>query len=181
MLRIIVILTLVFSSTMNYAKSGSFYQVDLIVFTHASKQSENSVSSSLNLKNAHTLSLKSASKNPGPFQILPTSASKLRSEFWDLNRKPQYRVLLNYSWKQPKNNQNAVLLPAVDKDGWHVDGILRIKKDQYYLVDAEINFLPNNSSHAPFTMIQSKRLKEGVVYYLDHPHAGFLIKIHNIS
>ena len=181
MLRIFIFLTSILSSVLGYAKPESFYQIDLIVFTHPSQQSKHNVSPPSNLKNSKKISLKSNAKDKGPYQILPSSSSELRNEFWVLNRKPQYRVLLNYSWKQLINNQNAVILPEIDKNGWHVDGSLRIQKDQYYLFDAELNFMPNNSSYSPFTLTQSQRLKDGVTYYLDHPQVGLLIKIHNLS
>jgi hypothetical protein len=183
MFRIVIIISLLLGAHLNYAKStASLYQIDLIVFTHQHNQfKESSSTPVLNLKNITTKPLRTDSKGKGIYSILPPSASTMRNEYWVLNRKSQYRVIYNYSWIQSLKDQHAVSLPSIEKDGWMVDGTFWIRKNQYFALDAELHFNPVNSNHSAFILSQTKRLKGEVVYYLDHPQAGMLVKIHKIS
>ena len=60
-------------------------------------------------------------------------------------------------------------------------GSLQIIQSNYYLLDTNLRFSAPNDRQAPFVFAQKQRLKSGIVYYLDHPQAGMLIKVHKIS
>jgi hypothetical protein len=179
MYRIWIIAIMSLCSYLAQGKSNSlFYQVDLIVFTH---QGASSAADTLKAEAALPLKgmlLKTQGK--GSYHLLPSSASMLRQEYGALNRKPQYHVLLHYSWVQPANNQQAVILPKLSRDGWQVEGAIRVRKSNYYLLDANLFFSAVNSQ-ASFVLAQKQRLKSNEIYYLDHPQAGLLIKVHPVS
>lgn len=185
MLRALIFISLFIYSLISQAqKPSSRYQIDMIVFMHLnalSDSTKNAVSPLLapNTKQAIPLEM-SASNTNTPYQILSASASQLRDDYWTLNHKPQYQVLLHYTWLQPNNNQRAIAL-SQRSNGWTVEGTLRIRRSNYYLLDTELLFSAPNSKQGAFIFAQKQRLKPGVTYYLDHPQAGMLIKIHQIS
>ncbi|KTC87220.1 CsiV family protein [Legionella brunensis] len=179
MLKILMFSVMTLFSCLVQGKSTSLYQVDLIVFTHQNASSlledfKGSVPNTL-----HGIPLRTEMKHSSPYHLLPSSSSKLRQEYWALNRKPQYHVLLHYSWLQPFNNQQAIILPKIGKDGWQVEGTIRVRRSNYYLLDT--NLLFSTASNASFVFAQTQRLKGGNIYYLDHPQAGVLIKVHQLG
>lgn len=186
MLRVFTLSGLFLFSSLGLANPASIlYQVDMIVFTHLqlpSASSENSHTPLLAPDISHAIPLKSTvSSARTPYHALPASASQLRDQYWALNRKPQYQILFHHTWLQPGNNQRPIALSEINTGGWNVEGTLRIRQSNYYLLDTELLFSAPNSKQAAFIFSQKQRLKPGVVYYLDHPHAGMLIKIHQIT
>lgn len=163
-------------------KSASFYQVDLIIFTHSGTYAHQEAdTNTLSPSYATTYALSSnVSASQTAYHLLPMSASQLREEYWALKRKREYQVLLHYSWLQPLNNQRALELPAISRDGWQVSGVLRIRRSNYYLLDSKLSFSSLNNQTA-FVIKQKQRLKGNTIYYLDHPQAGMLIKLHTLT
>lgn len=184
MLRIIIIALLSLHSLLSYAtQKSSLYQIDMIIFAHQqiSRGSDNS-NTPMATKSQHAIPLQISSKNTRtPYQILPTSSSSLNQEYWALSRKSDYRVLAHYSWLQPSNSQRAVTLPEINRSGWNIEGTVRVRQSNYYLLDTNLVFSSNTNKHATFLFSQKQRLKPGAVYYLDHPQAGILIKVHQIT
>ncbi|WP_347251318.1 CsiV family protein [Legionella sp.] len=186
MLKTIIFLALVLFSCFTQANAiPSLYQIDLIIFTHpqsANLPPELSLSSTLSSESTHAAPLQTEiRKELTPYHLLPFSSSQLREEYWALHRRPEYRVLLHYTWLQPFNSQRAVSLPKINRDGWQLEGALRIQRSSYYLLNTELLFSPADSSHSPFVFAQKQRLKGGETYYFDHPQAGMLIKIHQLG
>ncbi len=161
------------------------YQIDMIVFTHLNSSqtpAQNNLAppQAPNLAEAILLQINTSDKMT-PYRILPTSASHLRDEYWAMNRKPQYQILFHYSWLQPINNQRPVALSLTNTGGWNIEGTLRVRHSNYYLLDTELLFSAPDSEQAAFVFAQKQRMKPGVIYYLDHPQAGMLIKAHPIT
>jgi hypothetical protein len=184
--KLIVTVVMLFSSLMIQAQeTASLYQIDLIVFAYqeASLSSELSLHSTLSSTNNRAITLQTeVSKNQTPYHLLPNASSQLREEYWALHRKPQqYRVLINYTWLQPFNNQSAVTIPKIQRDGWEIEGTLKIQRTNYYSLDSELLISAPSATPSPFVLSQSMRLKGGDIYYFDHPQAGMLIKIHQIT
>jgi len=184
MVRVLTFISLLVCSYLTFANQKSpLYQVDMIVFTHQSSPSQYEGESAASFKpdTRQAIPLKTdGSKSLTPFHTLPVSLSNLRNEYWALHRKQQYQVLFHYSWLQPANNKKAVAMPLISQAGWNVEGTIRLQQSNYYLLDTELLFSPPHSSQA-FVFTQKQRLKAGIVYYLDHPQAGMLIKVHKIS
>lgn len=186
MLRAFTLTSLLLFTCLGLANPSSpLYQVDMIVFTHLQssiKARENLAIPILSPDMHHAIPLQNdASNSITPYHTLPTSASHLRNEYWALNRKPQYQVLFHYTWLQPGNNQRPIALSQINSGGWNIEGTLRIRRSNYYLLDTELLFSAPNSTQTAFVFSQKQRLKPGVVYYLDHPQAGMLIKVHQIA
>ena len=160
------------------------YQVDMIVFTHLQASltpSEQSLAPLLPPDSNQAILLQNnGTDRMTPYHILPTSASQLRNEYRALSRKPQYQVLFHYTWLQPSNNQRPIALSQTI-GGWNVEGTLKIRQSNYYLLDTQLLFSAPNSTQMSFLFSQKQRLKAGVTYYLDHPQAGMLIKVHQIT
>jgi hypothetical protein len=186
MLRAILTLLSVLLSSWGFAqKSGAMYQVDMIVFTHqhpATAQLEHGSTPLLSTQNKNWITLEDTVRSTmTPYHTLPSASSMLKNEYWALNRKPEYHVLFHYTWLQPNSNQQFVSLPSINKDGWNIEGLLRIKRSNYFLLDTELLFSQPNNDKSTFVFNQKQRLKPEVVYYLDHPQAGMLIKVHQIA
>jgi hypothetical protein len=167
------------------SQASPLYQVDMIVFTHlknSATSSENTMAPILapEMKHAIPLGLTTSSART-PYHLLPTSTSFLKDDYWALNRKPQYQMLLHYTWLQPANNQRAIALSQMNTGGWNVEGTMQIRRSNYYLLDTALLFSAPNSKQTAFVFSHKQRLKPGVTYYLDHPQAGMLIKIHQIT
>lgn len=168
-------------STLSLAASGSpYYQVDMIVFTHGS-EFPSQANSDLIANTFGAIALRADSeKGPGAYSILPAARSDLKQESNALQRQANYRVLFHYSWLQPLNNQHAVVLPKTIRDGWALDGTVRITRSNYYTLSANLLLAPFGDSSKAFNLVQKQRLKGGTIYYLDNPQAGMLIKIHQV-
>lgn len=165
--------------------SKKMYQIDLIIFTHQ-HNTQNTIGSSsasglaLNTQNAIPLH-EFVNHTAAPFSLLSTNRSHLNQEYWILNRKPDYQVLAHYTWLQPSNNQKAIVLPSTTRSNWIIEGTMRVRQSNYYLLDTSLRFSTANNTNNTFLFSQSQRLKAHTVYYLDHPKAGMLIKVHQVA
>ena len=185
-IQYIAIICIFLLSGLSHANQQTIlYQVDMIIFSHQQPSAtyDTGALSSLVTPNAqHAIPLQNTVNGAmTPYHTLPASASQLSSEYWALNRKTNYQVLAHYSWLQPANNQRAVALSIVNHNGWHIKGTLRIRRSNYYLLDTDLLFTMPNKNNTSFLFSQKRRLKAGTVYYLDHPQAGMLIKVHQIN
>lgn len=185
MLRTFTLLSLLIISGVGLAKTGSdLYQVDLILFVHEHStidSSERATQSFKALNPMHAVSLsEQISAAQTPYHLLPPSTSQLRNEYWVLNRKPQYQVLGHYSWLQPVRNKQAIEIPSMSRGGWSVIGTIDVQKETYYQFATNLLFTAT-IHNATFLFNVKQRLKPGVVYYLDHPQAGILVKIHPVT
>lgn len=178
----ISMLLILFACLLQAQEKLPFYQIDLIIFTHQQASSaEGSLSSILPPGKSHTIALQTeVHKDRRPYHLLPASVSQLQQEYWALHRKPQYRILLHYSWLQPLNNQQTIELPKIVREGWELEGNLRVQRSNYYLLDTQLLFTTLTGNHTPFVLEKKQRLKGGEIYYLDHPQVGLLIKVHQV-
>jgi hypothetical protein len=181
MLKKFIIFCLLSMTSVGHANSVSLYQIDLIVFTHQNSQAEENGVSAVASNMHHAIPLQGSTEAMTPYHLLPASFSHLRNEYWALNRKPNYQVLFHYTWLQPSNNQRAIALPANSQHGWNVEGTLRVRQSNYYLLDTDLVFSTSGNQQTAFTFSQKQRLKPGTVYYLDHPQAGMLIKVQKVA
>lgn len=183
MYRLFIFTISILYSSFILAKSS--YQIDIIFFAHpqaASKTSELDFNSPLIPVNPKGITLKSsAGKSHNSYDLLPASQSGLNNEYYLLSRKSHYQVLGHYSWRQPADSQSPVTLPTLNHNGWIVQGSLRVRKSNYYLLDTDLQVSPASNPQSSFTIEQKQRLKGSEVYYLDHPQVGMLIKIHSLT
>lgn len=170
-----------FSTMSMGASSSPYYQVDMIVFTHGS-EFPSQANNDLIANTFGAVTLKTEQENgAAAYSILPASRSDLKQESNALQRQANYRVLFHYSWLQPLNNQQAVVLPKTIRDGWALDGTIRITRSNYYTLNANLLLAPFGDNSKAFNLVQKQRLKGGTIYYLDNPQAGMLIKIHQLA
>lgn len=174
-----------FSGSALANQASKLYQIDMIVFTHhptSPQQTEQSLTPLMPPATQHAISLKDKNSDVrAPYHMLPSSASQLNQEYWALTHQSDYQVLAHYTWLQPSDNQRAVTIPAVHRNGWNMEGTLRIRESNYYLLDTELLFSTASHTEKAFLFSQKQRLKPGAVYYLDHPQAGMLIKVHLVG
>lgn len=184
MLKLTAFISIIFFTTLiQAAEAPAFYQIDLIIFTHQQSplSKELSLNSTLSSGQIKTIHLETdISKTLSPYHLLPPSSSQLREEYWALHRRPQYQVLVNYTWLQPLNSKLPISLPHIQRNGWELEGSLNIQRANYYVLNSELLFTTPDSQQAPFVLRQKLRLKGGDIYYFDHPQAGMLIKIHQL-
>lgn len=184
MLRVFSLLYLLFFASASFALPASaLYQVDIIVFTHtytAHDQLEHAPPVLLDTYANQAIPLTNTNTKR-TYRLLPLAASSLRNEWSRLNRQAQYRVLTHFSWLQPSNNQHAVVLSTHLNNGWDIQGTLRVRQSNYYLLDTHLQFTAPNSRQPAFVLTQKQRLKPSSTYYLDHPQAGMLINVHRVA
>jgi len=184
MQKLISLTLLLFFSNQCFAASSS-YQVDLILFVQPKADAMNH-DFGLNTpfmpiaKTAIALT-SSATQSAKRYQLLSFSKSSLRNQYYLLNRKHRYQILGHYSWIQPGTSSKSVILPTADSNGWQMQGTVRIRKSNYYLFDTDLQLSPPSNPELTYTINRKQRLKEDVVYYLDHPQLGILIKVHQIT
>lgn len=164
----------------SFAMAKSTYQIDLIIFTPSSAREAllpADLNSPLIPASQNAIRLKpDQSKTPQPYSLLPPSQSSLRNEYYLLHR--QHPILGHFSWTQPTTNQNKVLIPFIQHDGWQMQGAFKITQGNYYQVQAELQVAEPSHPQSFFTVSQKQRIKENITYYFDHPHVAMLIKIH---
>jgi hypothetical protein len=180
MLRLFILTISMLFSCFTLAKSN--YQVDLIIFANPQSANQNkdlAINSPLIPVSTNAITLKTDSNTP--YSLLSASQSGLRNEYYLLSRKSHYQVLGHYSWKQPSTNQSSVALPNVSHNGWLMQGTVRLRQSTYYLFDTDIQLSPPNNPQTSFRVSQKQRLKDGVVYFLDNPQIGMLIKVHKLT
>lgn len=185
MLRVFIFMTFIFSASLGQAApKPQLYQVDLIAFTHLKSLPPSTETRFIPLlapDMRQAISLQQQNITSKPYHLLSASASLLRNEYWSLNRKPEYQVLFHHSWLQPSRDEKTIALSEPYTGGWHIEGIISIKQNNYYTLDTVLLFSAQDSPQSTFIFSQKQRLKPNVVYYLDHPQAGMLIKIHPLS
>jgi len=184
MLRFFNTLCLIFFSLVGFAQNPTNVQVDLVVFTHAYTEKDQLETASTPLmQDLHTaIQLKPRdTESGGSYRLISTAHSTLQNAWYQLNRHSQYTPLFHYTWIQPSNNQKAVILPHGSSQGWSVQGTVRVRQSNYYLLDTTLQFKPLGHSQANFTLSQKMRLKPGNTYYIDHPQGGMLINVHRIG
>ena len=161
----------------------ALYQVDMIVFEHTStlNQLEQNTTPLLPQASKNATPLKTTiSSDMTPYHLLPPSSSRLQSDYLRLNKLPDYRVLAHYSWLQPNSSKQTLRLPDTQEQGWTMRGEMRIKKTNYYALNINL-LLSKDRPESTVLLSQYQRLQPNVVYYLDHPHVGMLVTIHEIS
>ncbi|MFA5959667.1 MAG: CsiV family protein [Tatlockia sp.] len=170
-----------FAGTVFAKEPSAFYQIDLIVFTHEETPETASPDVTIASPNRALALNTERSHNLSPYHLLPISSSQLKEEYWALHRKPQYRVLMNYTWLQPLESNKAIVLPKISHDGWEVEGNIKIQRLNYYVMDTQLLLTHANTNQNPFVFAQKQRLRGGEIYYFDHPQAGMLIKVHQLK
>lgn len=164
------------------ALAGSSYQIDLIIFSHPQNASGLSQDAPLIPVAKSAIALRTAATAAAStYQLLKPSLSSLTDEYYLLNKRSRFQVLAHYSWRQPAGSQSSVALPATATKGWQMQGTVRVRQSNYYLLDSELQFAPTNAPETSFTVSQKQRLKPNVVYYLDHPQIGMIVKVHKIA
>lgn len=163
--------------------NAPLYQIDLIVFTHertSNESAEESIVPVIASAKDKAIHLSSSYNDSNElYALLPASLSQLKKEYWALSHRPEYQVLGHYSWRQSPENQKTIVLPPIHHAGFDVEGVLKVRQRNYYVLNADLKFTTLDKPSS-FVLSQSQRLKEDVVYYLDHPKAGMLIKIHKV-
>jgi hypothetical protein len=168
-----LLLTLLITVTAQAAQP--LIQVDMILFLH---QSEMLTADDLVFaKKFHGIPL--LSQGSGPYHLLPRQQSDLAREYYALSKRPEFQIMGQYSWIQPAKTNRPVLLEFNSANGWKINGEMTLHQNQYYLLNGQIEF--NLADKAQIRMNQRQRLKSNTVYYLDHPQAGMLIKIHPVA
>jgi hypothetical protein len=186
MLRVIPLLSLLFLTSTGQASSASArYLVDIIVFAHTYApidQLENTPEATLTRDPNFAIPLRAINSSAtGGYQLLPSSYSSLNDAWSRLYQQSQYRPLFHYTWIQPSNNQQPVSIVTETNHGWNVEGTLRVRQSNYYLLDTELRFNTPNNRQSSFIFSQKQRIKPGNIYYLDHPQVGMLIYVHKVA
>ncbi|CAM2947458.1 CsiV family protein [Legionella worsleiensis] len=183
MFRFLIILIAVFFSAITSAQSS--YQVDIILFAHptgSATRTELDLNAPLIPVSQKAIPLtKSRGRSNTAYTILPSSQSGLQNEYYLLSHKPGYKIIGHYSWRQPANNQSSIALPESNQNGWTVQGTIRIKQSNFYSLDTDLYLSPSDDPQSSLNIAQKQRIKGGMVYYLDNPLIGMLIKAHKVS
>lgn len=162
------------------AYSGNNYQIDLILFAQpqvGETLGEQGINSPFLPLNKNLISLKNAASGKA-YSLLSASKSSLKDQYYLLNRTHRYQMLGHYSWIQPATSQNKIALPKINHNGWKMQGTVQVRKSTYFLFDADLQLSSPRNPQSSFMIEQNQRLKENVVYYLDNPQLGILVRVH---
>lgn len=184
MLRLFVFFGLCLCSGLSTALQPmrSLYQIDMVVFSYESvpsgRDSDQSLIPLVQSRPDKAVLLRAFDGQPSLYHLLPVSASKLLQICRQLSQKPGYQILAHYVWLQSRDKQRPVILPQALRDGWEVKGSMNIRQSNYYLLNTDLIFSSPPPHHIKTVFSKKQRLKPDVVYYLDHPEIGILMKIH---
>lgn len=159
------------------------YQIDIIVFTPRTITNESKEYTPPPLVTSQTskaIELKPDDGSSEPYRLLPASASDLKKELWALAHNGPYNVIGHYTWLQTDTLQKPVVLPMASLNGWTIEGSISVRHANFYRLNTELVLSHPEKPDASFVFSQKQQLQEGKLYYLDHPQAGMLIKIHSI-
>ena len=163
MLRIFIFIAFLMWSSFGQAfHPAPRYQVDIIVFTHLQTplSTEQTLAPLITPSATNAIPLQpNQSATSTPYHILPASASQLRNEYWALNRTPAYQVLFHYTWLQPSKNEKPIALSQLNTGGWNIEGTLRVRQSNYYLLDTDLLFSAPQSTQTAFIFSKKQRLK----------------------
>lgn len=166
-----------------FSVASSNYQIDVIFFVHPQNNTLKSDDNDFPLiplsTKARPLTVNSK-KSLKPYTLLAPSQSGLADEYYRLTHSSQYQVLGNYSWRQSSTNQEKIALPKSTRNGWAMQGTINVQQSNYYVINAALQLSPPNSPRSSIPISHKQRLKDNVVYYLDHEQMGMLIKIHPV-
>lgn len=179
MMKWVFSFSLLIITNLLYGKTPPLYQIDVIVFTHPTATLTED--STVELPPLQGIPLKlDVNKAITPYHLLPSSLSQLQGDYWVIHHKLGGNVLFHYSWLQPSNNQKAVIIPKISRNGWTVEGSFRVRRSNYYLLDTNLVFAAEGIKSS-FVFAPKQRLKGNSVYYIDHPQAGIFIKVHSLA
>lgn len=189
--KLFIFILIIVLSRAVLGKNNSTVQIDLIVFAHHYHKLAPQLFANNDQKNITSgyNTIVSTSNNWQGIKLhqysqgdtihkhnLLVDASRLQSNYLKLKHAAQFRVLLHYSWLQPIDNQQAVILPTVVQNDWKLESLIKVRKMNYYFVEINLLFSSfNNQTTLP--LIFSQRVKSEHIYYLDHPYLGILITI----
>lgn len=105
--------------------------------------------------------------------------SGLETEYKTLSDAMRDKILLHLSWVQPQDFRHYVALPAKKNADASIRGNVKITRGTWY--NLETDLIVTDSHKNQFSIKHKRRLKPETVYYIDHPAAGMLIKIHKIT
>lgn len=184
--RLILIGVLCYAYDCLAKEADSIYQIDMILFIHhasSENKEENTTLPFIEANPTKTIQLKrnETDDSQQPYHLLPSSASTLYKELRALKHHANYQIIGHYTWLQSKHHQQAVSLPDTTDPTWQVTGSMSIKQNTYYQLNTEFIFSNPQSHSPPFLFSHNQRLKNNLVYYLDHPQAGMLIKVHQVA
>lgn len=173
-LRLASLLLFLMPSAILAAKTP-LIQVDVVLFLHQSEL----LSADQNISNAAYSGIPLDSSAQQTYHRLPRLQSGLGREYYALSKRPEFQILGQFSWTQPARPNRPVLLQDPGLNGWQINGNLSVQQNQYFSLNSQFDF--NLADKAQIHMQQNQRLKPDTVYYLDHPQAGMLIRIHPLA
>lgn len=183
MFRILSVFILIVLSPCIYSNQDqSLYQVDLVIYTYPNVFPYGEVSPKPRMLMGAGIPLKISNLDETTnslYHLLQPASSQLKKETEVLNHDPDYHAILNYSWVQSVSNQKPIIVEKIQINDWSIEGMVVIRKLNYYLFEFDLVF-SSDANKTNFSFQQKKYLKADNLYYLDHPQAGILIKIHPI-
>lgn len=172
--------------------AGKWFQVEMIVFSHLTKQGITSehwdLLSRPNFNNLELLQFDS----PGIEQLTP-QAFTMNKEQRILSNQPNYQVLLHTAWKQQVYEPRDAQALQIANNEQGLDGTVTVSVRRYLRVNFNLYFampadqlsavVGNEYSNATqdgfayFHLVQSRRMRSNEINYIGHPLYGVLIKI----
>ncbi|GJM07697.1 MAG: hypothetical protein DHS20C10_14310 [marine bacterium B5-7] len=132
-----------------------------------------------------------------PYRLLPNSEWTLAKSDKRLQDSDDYTVLLHEAWLQPVDAKAPVHITGgqfyPDQSMWQIDGSIRITKQRYYAVAANLalslpyNTLPSTETAvdqnglARFSLHQTQRMRAHAIHYLDNPLFGMLVVVDKVK
>lgn len=187
------------------AEETRWYDVEVIVFSHNSKQYRNSELWPVDYELPQTektqalLPSPSATSKAVAFSRLAPSSLQLTSEAARIKSAPDMDVLLHTGWRQPGLPEDKAVAVEIDTDSdQRVSGTLKLVLSRYlhintdlvyreplsdsenaepYSVPADVSTFSFEPRYQAYHMKQSRRMRSREIHYLDHPLFGMAILV----
>lgn len=176
--------------------SGNWYQIELIIFSHVTKETltaeqwPNITITPLpnNLINL-TPSTTQNTTSQTAYSLLPDTDFTLNNEVKKLASLPNTHLITHIAWRMPvydtKNTKPIhILVPNADNTGWQVNGTFTLSVRRFFNAQFTLLFTPSKlMQHAGvplpnvFRLMQTRRMRSNELNLINHPLYGVLIKI----
>lgn len=175
----------------------AWYQVEVIVFKHASANLNYEVLRQDNIQPIkNKVSLKDTSNNAlTPYQIMPATQHKMNNIYATLKRLAYYQPLLHVAWQQPTKNKasyvhlyqdKASITPdqlTTDPINRILDGSIRIRSRQLLYIDVNMRYLIQNiNGELNYAyLVETRNVKLNELHYFDHPLYGIIVYVARLT
>lgn len=164
--RIVIILCLLLTASLQVRADGKAFKIELLVFAHDTATNEvfDQYQSEIDW--------------PSRVAVLEgyqQASSDLQGIYGRLRRSAGYRPLLMLAWTQTVEANSLGTAVQIQNPAGDVNGFFRLQRGHYLHMIADLEFSPDGSQI--FRLNEKRRCKFNELHYLDHPKFGVIARV----